>query len=78
MSKRIELVGDVLCRACGYVLGRLEKLRQEGPAYFVHDQDFYDRIEEKMYPEPEEFGRTLVTGMNIEYELSFSFISIFR
>lgn len=66
ISKRSELTGDVLCRACGYALGRLENLRQNGPAYFVYDQDFYDRIEEKMYPEPEEFGRTLVTGIPIE------------
>lgn len=72
MSKNTELTGDVRCRACSYVLGRLEGLRQYGPSYFVHDHDFYNHIEEKMYPEPEEFGKTLVTGNISEYSLKFS------
>ncbi len=58
------MIGDVLCRACGYVLGRLAGLRQSGPSYFVNDHDFYNRIEEKKYAEPEEFGKTFVIGNN--------------
>jgi hypothetical protein len=72
MSKNTELLGEVLCRACSYKLGQLEALRQYGPSYFVNDHDFYNRIEEKKYPEPEEFGRTLVIGSIFEYPLKFS------
>lgn len=61
--KTTQLTGDILCRSCGYTLGRLELLRQCGPSYFVNDSEFYNRIEEKMYSEPEEFGKTLVTGI---------------
>jgi hypothetical protein len=76
MSKNIELTGVVLCRACGYVLGQLAGLRQYGPSYFVNDHDFYNRIEEKINPEPLEFGKTLVTGNIFEYSLKFFYLFI--
>jgi hypothetical protein len=70
----MELIGDVLCRACGYLLGRLEGLRQSGPSYFINDHDFYNRIEERMYPESEEFGKTLVIGNISGYSLKFFYL----
>ena len=56
------LTGDILCRACGYQLGSLAQLRQYGTSFFIHADDFYNRIEEKAYAEPEEFAKTRVTG----------------
>ncbi|CAF0856024.1 unnamed protein product [Rotaria sp. Silwood1] len=62
MLKNIELIGDVLCRACGYLLGKLSQVRQHGQSYFISDHDFYNRIEEKVSSEPQEYLKTLVTG----------------
>ncbi|CAF1462827.1 unnamed protein product [Rotaria magnacalcarata] len=62
VSENTELIGDVLCRACGYHLGKLSRLRQYGQSYFINDHDFYNRIEEKILPEPREYVTTSVTG----------------
>ncbi|CAF2444552.1 unnamed protein product [Rotaria sp. Silwood2] len=62
IGKNIELTGDILCRACGYLLGKLSRVRQHEQSYFVNDHDFYNRIEEKLLPEPHEYSRTSVTG----------------
>ncbi len=55
------MVGEVLCRACGYLLGDLARLRQHGDSYFVNDHDFYNLIEEKLLPR-REYVKTAVTG----------------
>ncbi|CAF3773496.1 unnamed protein product [Rotaria socialis] len=62
VSENTELIGDVLCRACGYHLGKLSRLRQYEQSYFISDHDFYNRIEEKLLPEPKEYVATLITG----------------
>lgn len=65
-AKRIsistELIGDVLCRACGYYLGKLSQLRQYGNSYFVNEHDFYNRIKEKLFSEPKQFQTSSITG----------------
>lgn len=78
IPKNTELTGDILCRACDYLLGKLSRLRQNGQAYFISDHDFYNRIEEKLSPERKEYVKTFVTGNsfifskdNRNYFLSF-------
>ena len=56
------LMGDVLCRACGYLLGPFARMRLYSHYYFVDDHDFYNRIEEKIFSQVEEHHRTTDTG----------------
>ncbi|CAF0763877.1 unnamed protein product [Rotaria sordida] len=62
ITKNTELIGDVLCRACGYLLGKLSRVRQYKQSYFVNDHDFYNRIEEKLSSEPQEHSKISVIG----------------
>ncbi|CAF1008589.1 unnamed protein product [Adineta steineri] len=62
ISESTELTGDVLCRACGYILGELGKVRQYENAYFISEQDFYNRIEEKIFNQPRIFARSSDIG----------------
>ena len=55
-------MGDVLCRACGYLLGPLAQMRLYFHYYFVDDHEFYNRIEEKIFSQVEEHHRTTDTG----------------
>ena len=56
------LMGDVLCRACGYLLGPLAQMRLYFHYYFIDDHEFYNRIEEKIFSHVEEHHRTIDTG----------------
>jgi len=62
IPKDDELIGEVLCGACGFILGNLARLRRHGDSYFINDHDFYNRIEEKLSPERREYVKTVITG----------------
>jgi len=62
IPKDNELIGEVLCGACGYLLGNVARLRQHGDSYFINDRDFYNRIEEKLSHEPREYVKTVIKG----------------
>jgi hypothetical protein len=62
-SKKTELIGDVLCGSCDYFLGKLGRLCRNAEAYFINDDDFYNRIEEELFPEPEVYKKSSVTGI---------------
>ncbi len=78
ISKNTELHGDVLCRACGYFLGKLERLRHYGDLYFINDDDFCNRIEEKLLPEPEEFPKSSNMGILCQFFLNIHCIYLLR
>ncbi len=69
IPKDNELIGEVLCGSCGYLLGNLAQLRHHGDSYFVNDRDFYNRIEEKLSNQRREYVKTIVTG-NLNFFLS--------
>lgn len=70
--------GEVLCRSCGYFLGFLSNLRVYENYYFIDDRQFYNRIEEKLDDEPEEFVKSRILGKTmtnflVEFDDIFSF-----
>ncbi|CAF1008845.1 unnamed protein product [Adineta steineri] len=62
ISESTELTGDILCRACGYLLGKLDKVCQYENAHFISDHDFYNRIEEKIFNQPQIYARSSDIG----------------
>jgi hypothetical protein len=52
----------VLCKACGYLLGPLARVRRFGHDYFISDYDFYNRIEEKKSPVRQDYSKTAEIG----------------
>ena len=61
-AKTCELIGEVSCRACGYVLGQLSQLCRHRDSYFLNQRDFYNRVDEKLFDTPEVYAKSTLTG----------------